>query len=74
MDRAITGFHRDAERHWVAELECGHDQHVRHDPPWTLRPWVLEQETRRKMLGHRLRCGKCDAGAPSDRAAVKARP
>ena len=25
---------------WVAELECGHTQHVRHDPPWTNRPWV----------------------------------
>jgi len=40
VKREITGFHLDGERHWVAELECGHGQHVRHDPPWQLRPWV----------------------------------
>jgi hypothetical protein len=32
VKRRIVGFHRDDERHWVAELECGHGQHVRHDP------------------------------------------
>jgi len=72
MERAITGFHRDEERHWVAELECGHDQHVRHDPPWTLRPWVLSPQTRARMLGQQLACRKCDAGAPPDRAADSA--
>jgi hypothetical protein len=40
MERRIVGFHQDDERHWVAELECGHNQHVRHHPPWTVRPWV----------------------------------
>ena len=40
MKRRITGFHEDEEGHWVAELECGHAQHVRHDPPWQSRPWV----------------------------------
>jgi len=69
MERAITGFHRDEEQHWVAELECGHDQHVRHDPPWTLRPWVLSGKTRAQMLGQRLGCRKCDTGAPPDRIA-----
>jgi uncharacterized protein DUF3565 len=34
MQRRIVGYHQDDERHWVAELECGHAQHVRHDPPW----------------------------------------
>ena len=33
MERQVTGFHQDEEGHWVAELECGHNQHVRHDPP-----------------------------------------
>ena len=23
MERQVTGFHQDAEGHWVAELECG---------------------------------------------------
>ena len=37
MKRAIVGYHRDDVGDWVAELECGHAQHVRHDPPWQLR-------------------------------------
>ena len=40
MDRRIAGFHQDEESFWVAELECGHQQHVRHNPPMTLRPWL----------------------------------
>jgi hypothetical protein len=27
-ERQVTGFHRDEEGHWVAELECEHNQHV----------------------------------------------
>jgi hypothetical protein len=53
---AITGFHRDAEGHWVAELECGHSQHVRHTPPWQVRPWVQTAEGRAGYLGTDLRC------------------
>jgi Protein of unknown function (DUF3565) len=69
MDRSIVGFHLDDEQHWVAELECGHDQHVRHNPPWVNRPWVTAPEGRAQMLGQRLPCNKCDAGAPPDRPA-----
>ena len=67
MDRAIAGYHLDDDRHWVAELECGHDQHVRHDPPWVNRPWVVSPEGRAQMLGQRLPCVKCDRGEPPDR-------
>ena len=28
IPRKIVGFHQDEERHWVADLECGHTQHV----------------------------------------------
>jgi hypothetical protein len=66
MERAIVGYHRDAEGHWVAQLACGHNQHVRHDPPWINRPWVATSEGRERMLGARLNCVKCDAGAPPD--------
>ena len=38
--RRIVGFRQDDHGDWIAELECGHAQHVRHDPPWTMRPWV----------------------------------
>ena len=34
----IIGFHQDEETNWVAELSCGHQQPVRHRPPFTERP------------------------------------
>lgn len=66
MEQPITGYHLDHERHWVAELACGHFQHVRHNPPWTERPWVTTEPGREQMLGQRLDCKKCDTGAPPD--------
>ncbi len=59
IERAITGFSQDSEGHWVAELACGHRQHVRHRPPWELRPWVLTEEGRREHLGGVLTCVRC---------------
>jgi hypothetical protein len=67
MERKIVGFHLDEERHWVAELDCGHYQHVRHNPPWSNRPWVTTEKGRGKVLGRTLKCKKCDIGAPPDR-------
>ncbi len=60
MNRSIVGFHQDDEEHWVAELECGHTQHVRHNPPWINRPWVISEVGRQQMLGKELACKKCD--------------
>ena len=68
MDKKITGFHQDEEQHWVAQLECGHNQHVRHNPPWSNRPWVIDPEGREQVLGRSLNCKKCDTGAPPDRS------
>lgn len=66
MQQSITGFHRDEEDHWVAQLACGHCQHVRHDPPWVNRPWVITAEGRATMIGVALACKKCDRGEPAD--------
>jgi len=66
MERRIVGFRQDDERHWVARLECGHNRHVRHQPPWMERPWVLTPEGREAALGRSLNCRKCDSGAPPD--------
>jgi hypothetical protein len=66
VERTIVGFHQDDEHHWVAELDCGHNQHVRHDPPWTNRPWTITIEGRSAALGKTLNCKKCDEGAPRD--------
>jgi hypothetical protein len=57
--RRITGFHQDGDQFWVAELECGHQQHVRHKPPWEVRPWVLTAETRQQKIGSELECVMC---------------
>ena len=66
-ERRIVGFHQDDEQHWVAELDCGHDQHVRHDPPWQNRPWVVHAAGREAALGRLLACRQCEQGAPPDR-------
>jgi enamine deaminase RidA (YjgF/YER057c/UK114 family) len=60
VQRRIVGFHQDEQAHWVAEFECGHNQHVRHDPPWTNREWVTTVEGRSSHLGHALDCIKCE--------------
>ncbi|HPQ96988.1 MAG: DUF3565 domain-containing protein [Thiothrix sp.] len=70
MEQPITGFHTDEENDWVAELACGHFQHVRHRPPWFNRPWVITPEGRARMLGRKLACRKCDEGAPPDQQAL----
>lgn len=62
MLRAITGYHQDPEGEWVAELDCGHGQHVRHDPPWQERDWILSESTRREHLGTVLDCRLCNGG------------
>jgi hypothetical protein len=61
--QAIVGFHQDEQGDWVADLACGHTQHVRHRPPWELRPWVTTEEGRRAHLGWVLQCRKCDEGS-----------
>ena len=57
--RRIVGFHTDAERDWIADLECGHTVHMRHDPPWQNRSWVLTEDGRARMLGATLACMQC---------------
>jgi hypothetical protein len=66
VEQPIVGYHLDEDRHWVAELGCGHFQHVRHDPPWQNRPWTQTAEGRATAIGQRLACIKCDRGDPAD--------
>lgn len=72
MHQAIIDYHQDEEGHWVAQLACGHNQHVRHNPPWTLRPWVTQPEERDSHLGVQLNCVKCDQQAPADQRRLPA--
>lgn len=64
VDRRITGFHQDDLGDWVAELECGHQQHMRHQPPWQMRPWVLTAEGRASFIGTPVRCRLCETSSP----------
>lgn len=66
MNQPIVGFHQDEQQDWVAELACGHNQHVRHNPPWINRPWVVSASGRQAALGQVLACKKCDEGAGRD--------
>jgi hypothetical protein len=59
IEREIVGFHQDEDGHWVADLICGHTVHVRHNPPWQERPWVLTAEGRARFLGRTFNCGRC---------------
>jgi len=60
MRQAIVGFHQDEHGDWVADLACGHGQHVRHHPPFASRPWVLTEAGRRAHVGTDLNCKQCD--------------
>jgi tellurite methyltransferase len=66
VKRRITGFRLDEQGDWVAELECGHAQHVRHRPPLLLRPWVTTEAGRTSRLGVELDCARCDTGTASE--------
>jgi len=66
VKQPIVGYHKDDEQHWVAKLICGHNQHVRHNPPWTVRLWVTTKQGRDEMLGYELSCVKCGEHAPRD--------
>ena len=71
MNQAIVGYHLDENGDWVAELACDHYQHVRHEPPFINRPWVVSEKGRNTMLGHQLSCKKCDDGAAKDHVNVE---
>jgi len=60
MKQPIVGFHKDEKGDWVADLKCGHTQHVRHNPPWQLRAWVTSEEGRKSKIGTGLNCKKCE--------------
>ncbi len=72
MDQNIVRFHQDEEGCWVANLICGHCQHVRHNPPWVNRPWISTEATRELYIGQSLNCLKCNMpNIPSSAKQIK---
>ncbi|RAU43714.1 MULTISPECIES: DUF3565 domain-containing protein [unclassified Pseudomonas] len=71
-DTTVTGFRQDQDGHWIAELSCGHTQHLRHQPPWQSRAWVLDSKQRQEKIGQPFHCGWCAQGADDDNLAPQA--
>lgn len=67
MHHAITGYFQDEAGHWVAKLDCGHGQHLPHNPPKANNAWVLTQTGRDDKIGVVLMCKKCIAGEMPER-------
>ena len=68
--RPAVGFQQDAQGDWVATLACGHTQHVRHRPPFELRPWVLSEAERHDKVGTDFDCPFCEMPEPPAQARV----
>jgi tellurite methyltransferase len=60
VNRKIIDFGQDDEDDWFARLDCGHNQHVRHRPPFVERPWVEDGAERTRRIGSALDCRLCD--------------
>ena len=70
MNRAIVGFRQDDGGEWVADLSCLHAQHVRHQPPFRLAPWVHDEAERVARVGSPLDCPLCDRAELPDELRV----
>jgi hypothetical protein len=64
VDRPIVAFRQDEAGQWVADLACGHSQHIRHNPPFRLAPWVLDEDERNSRIGADIECRLCDQAPP----------
>jgi hypothetical protein len=67
MKRRIRSFRPDPAEPgaWIVELDCGHSQHLRHDPPFSSRPWLPSEAGRRQFLGVAIDCKRCEEEGPS---------
>jgi hypothetical protein len=64
-ETTIAGFRQDDVGDWIADLACGHSQHMRHKPPMTFRPWVLTEEGRNARVGAAIECVQCERASTS---------
>ncbi|WP_162886953.1 DUF3565 domain-containing protein [Pseudomonas syringae] len=67
----VIELRQDEHGHWFALLSCGHTQHLRHDPPWQSRPWVLDPLQRSQMRGQAFCCGWCANATDNDSLAAE---
>ncbi|MBX8502282.1 DUF3565 domain-containing protein [Pseudomonas cichorii] len=62
----VIDFRQDEDDHWIVVLSCGHTQHLRHQPPWQSRAWVLDPQQRQQKIGQGFRCGWCAKSSDND--------
>ena len=60
MERRIVGFEVDELGDWAARLDCLHRQHIRHQPPFRLAPWIDREAERARRIGTTWPCPLCD--------------
>jgi len=59
VSRTILTFEPDEPDAWIARLDCGHRRHVRHRPPLSSYPWVLDEAARAARIGAAIECERC---------------
>ena len=74
VERAIVGFERDEAGDWVALLDCGHRQHVRHRRPGMSVPGSSPSRGGRGGSGSPLECRACDEEGAGPRCGAVIRP
>jgi hypothetical protein len=67
----LLDFRQDEHGDWLAVLSCGHTQHLRHQPPWQNRAWVLDAKQRNAQLGKPFPCGWCAAEHEANAATLQ---
>lgn len=70
--RHILGFATDHAGDWVCRLDCGHRRHIRHRPPLSDYPWIVDSSARAAKIGAPIECERCGRGElPDDAAAYR---
>lgn len=57
--RSMLAIELDEGGEWIAWLDCGHRRHLRHRPPLSSMPWLLDAAARAARVGQRIECGRC---------------
>lgn len=75
MQRRVVGFTVDDEGDRVVLLDCHHRQHVRHQPPFRLAPWIEDATERERRVGTPWPCPLCDrCEIPADLVVLRTTP
>lgn len=68
VPRTILGWRREAADTVVSTLDCGHDRHVRHQPPLSSHAWVLDDAACDARVGASIECLRCGQRLLPERA------